>query len=458
MPQVMQTTAGDRAPPAAPSVTHGTRRPGLRGVLQGHRLSRQIQLLRPRDGGARLPVQRDPKKGAPGPNNNHAPPSKKAPHEDQSVPGIFLVGWTGGQVAELLQGLAAFAGVKGAWDAKTYRLSFAGVDDDRMKARIAEQRWSQEMHEKWVEALKSKKHTVVLGTQKNDVGNIRGGVFISKKPAVMALDMMDMGTFKGETTRVEQSANIFWVMTHEMLGHFYLGLSHDKRVPDHKHGGTKNEKYESYDIKTYRYSTDETLKKMNQWRIELGLPVRLQHPPRIEGKKRTYVFVDAYPKQPAIDPNAKKPDKSVKLPPIDERKKAFAKLRAKMQNKLSRPKDLDVQYYPEVHFEDDDSDDKGNRLPGRGVEKDKWLLPDLKPKDSKAAVLTAKKELRKKGFQGFRLNRKYDDAMVRAVEAFKKSKGLPWNKGIIDKQTWEALLGYPIATKKDQKDREAGIR
>jgi hypothetical protein len=372
-----------------------------------------------------------------------APDAKVAPatigsYQDPSYPGIFLVGWTNAQADEFLKGLAGFAGIRALWDPSTKLLSFVGVDDARKKARQTEGRWSQSMHDAWVDAIsRSPRHSVVIGAQEGDTDEIQGGYAIPAN-SVMVLDMMDIGTFAGETTRVEQSFNIYWVMTHELLGHFYLGLGH-------------GEHYESYDIGSYRYEDDETLQLMNEWRMELGLPIRLQHPPRVEGEKRTYIFVDAYPGQPDIDLDATTPDPSVALPRIEERRQRFEELRRKMAGNLSRPDGTDLQYYPEVHMLDDDSDAAGELLPGRGE-----VLPLLRWGSRGEKVRLAQTKLNEAG-SALDEDAIFGRLTYKATVAFQKERGLAVD-GLIGPETWSALLGYRVMTEEDRKARRAGVR
>lgn len=365
-------------------------------------------------------------------------PAAAADYRDESFPGIFLVGWTSAQADEFLRGLAGFAGIRAAWDPATKLLTLVGVDEARKQARIAEGRWSQAMHDAWVDAIsRSPRHSVVIGAQEGDTDEIQGGYAIPAN-SVMVLDMMDIGTFAGETTRVEQAFNLYWVMTHELLGHFYLGLGH-------------GEHYESYDIGSYHYEEDETLQLMNEWRTELGLPIRLQHPPRVEGQKRTYIFVDAFPGQPDIDLDATSPDTSVALPPIEERRQRFEQLRQRMAGNLSRPEGTDLQYYPEVHMLDDDSDAAGELLPGRGE-----VLPLLRWGSRGDKVRLAQKELNEAGAtldeDGI-----FGRLTYRATIAFQTERGCKVD-GIIGPETWSALLGYQVMTEEDRQARRAGVR
>ena len=365
------------------------------------------------------------------------------PHMDQSRMGIFLVGWTSGQVNELFSGMAAYAGIRCNFNAATFEMTFSGEDRARMAARKAEGRWSQGMHEAWKAALVgAPRHSVVIGAQKGDTDLVRGGY---AGPDAMVLDMLDIGTFAGETTRAEESFNIYWVMTHELLGHFYLGLGH-------------GEGYKSYDINTYDYSKDETLIQMNEWRMEMGLPVRLQHPPRVEGAKRTYIFVDAYPGQPTIDVNATEPDPNVKLPPLADRKRRFAELRGKIQNQLSRPDSVDVQFYPEVHFTDDDSDAQGNALPGRGS-----VLPNLSWGSRRDEVRLAQQKLNEHGAGIASDGKALDEDAIfgrlthKATRGFQGTHGCQVD-GIIGPETWSALLGYQVMTREQYRARRKGER
>lgn len=369
------------------------------------------------------------------------PPAKKPRYQDPSAMGIFLVGWTPAQVANLQKEFAAYAGLKVAWDPATFELTYVGVDAARKAARVAEGRWSAGMHKAWVDALVSApRHSVVIGAQTGDFDDVRGGYASSK---AMVLDMVDLASFKGDTQRVQASFNTYWVLTHELLGHFYLKTDHGRA-----HG------YKSYDIKSYKYEHDETLQIMNRWRIEMGLPVRLQHPPRVEGQKRSYIFVDAYPNQPSIDINAKTPDPNVKLPPVAERKKKFDALRAKVQNHLKVPAGLDVKYYPEASFIDDDSDASGKNLPGRGS-----VLPLLfwgcSHKDETKLCQT---KLNERG-HGLKVDGIFGKNTNRAVRSFQGSKPDPIKvDGLVGKNTWSKLLGYRVATQKDLDDRAAGLR
>ena len=365
-------------------------------------------------------------------------PAKK-PHEDPDVPGIFLVGWTAAQAGELIDGLAAMAGIRATWDAETYQILYDGDDAERMGARQAEGRWSQEMHDAWVRALSTHPlHSLVVGAQWDDGDRIRAGAATSE---MMILDMEDIASFTGESARVEQSFDLFWVMTHELLGHFYLGLSHGEAYGN------------SYKISQYDYEEDATLIKINRWRIELGLPVRLQHPPRAEDDKLIYIFVDAYPGEPTIDVNARKPDPNVALPPIEDRVQEFQDLREKVQNELTRPGDLDVelQFYPEAHYLDDDTDAEGRRLPGRGK-----ALPDLELGSQCKHVKLAQRLLQSEGF-GLEINGDFDKTMKTTVHKFQKLARLQ-RTGMVDKATWEALLGYPIAAQADLDKRHKGQR
>ena len=375
---------------------------------------------------------------------SHAQNHAHQPHKDPKAMGIFLVGWTAGQVAELIRGLAGFAGLSCAFNPVTFELTFSGVDEARKAARVGEGRWSQEMHDSWKSALvDAPRHSVVIGAQKGDTDSVQGGYASAN---AMVLDMMDIGTFKGETNRVEQSFNLYWVMTHELLGHFYLGLGHGKK-----------QGYQSYDINTYKYENDETLQKMNEWRIQMGLPVRRQHPPKIEGQKRTYIFVDAYPDQPSINLDATKPDPNVKLPPMKERKKRFAELRAKVQNKLDRPDNVDVRFFPTTTYVDDDTDAQGADLPGRGDP-----LPLLRWGSRGDKVLLAQSKLVQHGALDERGQPLAEDSIFgrhtyHATRGFQKQSGCAID-GLIGNETWGKLLGYEVMTQEQHDARRAGHR
>lgn len=368
-----------------------------------------------------------------------APIVQTADYRDASFPGIFLVGWAPSQVDEFLRGLAGMAGIRATWDPTTKLLSFGGDDAARMKARQTEGRWSQGMHDAWVSAIAgSPRHSVVIGAQAGDTDKIFGGYAIPAN-SVMVLDMMDIGTFAGDTTRAEQSFNLYWVMTHELLGHFYLGLGH-------------GEHYESYDIDSYKYEDDETLQLMNEWRMDLGLPIRLQHPPRVEGEKRTYIFCDAFPGQPDIDLDATAPDTTVALPTIEERRQKFEDLRRRMAGNLSRPDGTDLQYYPEVHMLDDDSDAAGKALPGRGN-----VLPLLRWGSKGERVRLAQTKLNEAG-ASLDVDGDFRGLTHKATIAFQTERGLKKIDGLIGPETWSALLGYQVMTDEDREARRSGVR
>ncbi len=376
--------------------------------------------------------------------HDHDHAATTLPHMDPARNGIFLVGWTAGQVSELIRGMAGFAGLTCAWNPTTFELTFVGVDNARKQARIAEGRWSQEMHDAWTAALvDAPRHSVVIGAQEGDTDSVQGGY---AGPNAMVLDMMDLGTFAGETDRVEQSFNIYWVMTHELLGHFYLGLGH----------GRENG-YESYNIDTYDYKHDKTLQKMNEWRMQMGLPVRLQHPPKIEGQHRTYIFVDAYPDQPTIDLDATAPDATVSLPPMAERKQRFDELRAKVQNKLDRPDDVDIRFYPTTSYTDDDTDAQGHDLPGRGN-----LLPLLRWGSRGGKVTLAQNKINEHGVPDQSGQPLDPDGIFgrKTYHATRDFQGTHECKvdGLIGPETWSALLGYQVMTREEHEARRAGHR
>lgn len=94
----------------------------------------------------------------------------------------------------------------------------------------------------WVNAVKSQKsgwprRAVVFGAQLDDPEKVMAGYAVNAGafPCVV-LDMIDIATFKhvdggGSVARLDQSFNLFWVMTHELLGHHYLKLGHGETGP-----------------------------------------------------------------------------------------------------------------------------------------------------------------------------------------------------------------------------------
>ena len=429
MEQTQRTESQSQRKPASPAGDLG----GAARALRGMGYADQAEAVRPR--GEATPALADASDAAQAP----AAANATADYRDASYPGIFLVGWGPAQVDELLRGLAGFAGLRATWDPTTKLLSLAGVDEPRMQARQAEGRWSQGMQDAWADAIaRSPRHSVVIGAQAGDTDKVFGGYAIPAN-SVMVLDMMDIGTFAGETTRAEQSFNLYWVMTHELLGHFYLGLGH-------------GEHYESYDIGSYRYENDETLQLMNEWRMELGLPIRLQHPPRVEGERRTYIFVDAFPGQPDIDLDATTPDTSVALPKLEERRQRFEELRRRMAGNLSRPDGTDLQYYPEVHMLDDDSDAAGQALPGRGE-----VLPLLRRGSRGDRVRLAQQKLNEAGAT-LGVDGIFGRLTRAATVDFQTERGLQKIDGLIGPETWSALLGYQVMTEEDRTARRSGVR
>ena len=157
--------------------------------------------------------------------------------------------------------------------------------------------------------------------------------------------------------RCDQTMNLFWVMTHELLGHFYLKLTHGKG-------------YKSYQMESYAYERDQTLLLMNDWRMDLGLPTRLQHPPRIlrDGATREYIFVDYAP-----DSTAFVGTEIQSLPSAKDRRSIETQLRNKVQNQQSGalppstvvlPDALkDSPNFPIIFYVDDDADKVWDELP-----------------------------------------------------------------------------------------------
>ena len=413
---------------------------GLLRTLRGLGYAQQQEAVRPQGAEQAPDAGQTPavEPGAPAGGQEQAVDLAQADYRNADFPGIFLVGWTQSQVDELVRGLSGFAGIRAQWDPTTKLLVYLGPDEAKIQVRQAEGRWSQGMHDAWADAIgRSPRHSVVIGAQEGDTDDVRGGYAIPAN-SVMVLDMMDIGTFAGETTRAEQSFNLYWVMTHELLGHFYLGLGH-------------GEDYESYDVSTYSYEDDETLQVMNDWRTDLGLPIRLMHPPRVEGQTRTYIFVDAYPGQPDIDLDATAPDPNVSLPPVAERQQRFEELRARMAGNLSRPEGTDIQYYPEVHMVDDDSDAQGNNLPGRGE-----VLPLLRWGSHGDRVRLAQEKLNEDGAE-LGVDGIFGRLTYKATVAHQKAYGLQVD-GLIGPETWSSLLGYQVATQADIDARRAGVR
>ena len=89
---------------------------------------------------------------------------------------------------------------------------------------------------------------------------------------------------------------------------------------------------------------------MNEWRIDLGLPTRLQHPALVTGAISTYIFVDYAPQsKPFVG------DGIEHLQSKFDRKRVEKGLRAAVQNKLELPPSLRKSVnYPCVQYRDDD--------------------------------------------------------------------------------------------------------
>ena len=112
---------------------------------------------------------------------------------------------------------------------------------------------------------------------------------------------------------------------------------------------------------TYSYKLDKTLRRLNKWRVQLGLPTRLQHPPLVQGSSRRYIFVDFAPLCTCSDGSAL----LVGLASVGERRKLERSLRSKVQNSHSggrAPSTLELPpslrgspHYPMAGFTDDDA-------------------------------------------------------------------------------------------------------
>ena len=206
------------------------------------------------------------------------------------------MGWSTGQVNELIKWIRYFACIEPEFNSQNGLLSFAGTLRNWQVLRRKHNVICRPLIDVWTDALKADKskypkHAVVFGAQADDNDNILAGYALTGGDhPMMVIDMVDIRRINfnrvdGELSRLDQSFNLFWVMTHELLGHFYLKLDHGERKGLYKHNN----------IQYYAYSKDETIIKMNEWRMDLGLPTRLQHPAYVQGNKREYIFIDYAP-------------------------------------------------------------------------------------------------------------------------------------------------------------------
>jgi len=191
-------------------------------------------------------------------------------------------------------------------------------------------------------------HGVVFGLGHDSKDVVRAGVTSGDN---LILDMEDLLTFDATTANCKHLMQTFWVLTHELLVHFFLKL-------DHGLG------YLPTDPTTYNYDNDPTLKTMTKWSIELGLPDRVRHPPKVTANKRTYIYLDPFPEIDFTSP----------LSIIgEEREKLFKELRLALGNLDEVPATAqNVKSYPFGWFVDDDSDNTGHDIKGRISGHGRW--------------------------------------------------------------------------------------
>eukprot|EP00040_Diaphanoeca_grandis_P040430 m.849 g.849 ORF g.849 m.849 type:complete len:393 (-) comp431_c0_seq1:509-1687(-) len=305
--------------------------------------------------------------------------------DNYTDPGVFLVGWTDGQVAELSKWIRYFACIEPGFDKSNGLMSFKGDLRNWERLRRKHGVLCSPLVDIWTDALKATKptypkHAVVFGCQEDDDDKIMMGYAITGGDTpVMVVDMVDVHSINfsqvgGGMSRLEQSFNLFWVMTHELFGHFYLKLDHGEKGGFYKNGR----------IESYSYNKDETIRKMNDWRMDLGLPTRLQHPANVSGRTREYIYIDYAPESQSFVGN------SPNIMPKPQRKKLELDLRTPIQNMangssspstLVLPENLaNNRHYAIASFTDDDSD-----------------------KTELSADVTVTQRYRKAGLQGLRL-------------------------------------------------------
>lgn len=316
--------------------------------------------------------------------------SKKAEEVRATVAsdvGIFLMSWTEGQINELIKWIEYFACLHVKYHEKTGLLELTGTCD-----RLREQRqkcdvFCEELQQAWRDVLEPEsitgplkkkrypglknapfpKHCVIFGADAADHEEIPVGFMIAN-PAdaypIMVLDMVDIFSFDtghGDgVARIDQTFNLFWVVTHELLGHSYFGLDHD--APKSGLGQVRYDQ-ESYSLANYDYKNDATIQLMNAWRCSLGLPVRLQHPAfQRKGRSsvtREYIFIDYAPESEAFVGRPLDPQ----LPSRFKRIQLAKKMRANLGRVLELPANLrDTLEYPIVTYEDDDSNKYSVRI------------------------------------------------------------------------------------------------
>lgn len=276
--------------------------------------------------------------------------------------GIFLIDWTEGQINELLRWIEYFACLKVQYHEENGLLELVGTLDNLQVARQKHDVYSEELRDAWRDALdpegvttnvkRSKypglgkknfpKHSVVFGASAGDTEEIPVGYMITDTYPIMVLDMVDIFSFDSGygdgAIRIDQTFNLFWVMTHELLGHSFLGLNHS--AP--KGIGQGEYDQESYSLDYYEYTEDLTIIKMNEWRVQLGLPSRLQHPayeyPAGEGDgiTREYIFLDYAPESVSFAGTSLAPALPSKFKRIGEEKK----LRRALGETIKLPKNL----------------------------------------------------------------------------------------------------------------------
>ena len=301
--------------------------------------------------------------------------------------GIFLMSWTDGQINELIKWIEYFACLHVKYHEKSGLLELTGTCD-----RLREQRqkcdvFCEQLQQAWRDVLEPEnitgplkkkrypglnrgafpKHCVIFGADAADHEEIPVGFMIAN-PAdaypIMVLDMVDIFSFDtghGDgVARIDQTFNLFWVVTHELLGHSYFGLDHD--APKNLPGQVRYDQ-ESYSLANYDYKNDATIQLMNSWRCSLGLPVRLQHPAfQRHGRSsvtREYIFIDYAPESEAFVGRPLDPQ----LPSRFKRIQIAKKMRANLGRVLELPDNLrDTLEYPIVTYEDDDSNKYNVRI------------------------------------------------------------------------------------------------
>ena len=273
--------------------------------------------------------------------------------------GLFFVGSTHEQRERLVAAFLSLVALRVAIAPDTHVMRLKNVNAVHQARLVRLRRFSWTLQALWIELLTRPPRTfIVFAVQRGDplADAIRGALTPRagrrvRTRVVVALSMGDIDGFTPTTARVGESANVFWVLTHELVFHGWLDFHHNCQhrflvpvgarqvspcgtgelaalrilasiVPAAQFGrGARGRAAPGGDaslllpeeamasrayrgwfdgILAYSYSEDTTLRAMNAFRAALLLPERSRHPTVARGGVVESIYLDAWPEAPSL--------------------------------------------------------------------------------------------------------------------------------------------------------------